>query len=147
MAADGQVAKGRVQRVAGPPAAMQQLKDQIVLVPFADRPQHGGQPVAQGPEPAELVQPGSEIAMPGDQPGGSRRGADSRLGLLADCGRIAGLAAASSHRVPFVVASARDSILKAIFQVFAHSARLTSVHMPGGDRLRVTGRGLRHESG
>ena len=34
-----------------------------------------------------------------------------------------------------MVASACGSILKRIFQVFAYSARLTSVHMPGGDRL------------
>src|SRR5262252_556358 len=33
---DGQVAKCRVQWVADPSAAMQQLKDKIVLVPFAD---------------------------------------------------------------------------------------------------------------
>jgi hypothetical protein len=35
---DGQVAQCRVQRVADPPAAMQQLKDKIVLVPLADGP-------------------------------------------------------------------------------------------------------------
>jgi hypothetical protein len=33
------------------------------------------------------------------------------------------------------VASACGSTLKRIFQVFAHSARLTLLHMPGGNRL------------
>ena len=33
---DGQVAERRVQRVADPPAAVQQLKGKIVLVPFAE---------------------------------------------------------------------------------------------------------------
>jgi hypothetical protein len=89
-----------VQRVADPPAAMQQLNDQIVLVPFADWPQHGGQPVAQSPEPAELIEPSREIAVPSDQPGGSERGTGSRLGLLACCWRIVCLAAACSHQVP-----------------------------------------------
>jgi hypothetical protein len=77
---------------------MQQLNGKVVLVPFADWPQHGGQPVAQSTEPAEPVDPGSEIAVPSDQPGGGERGTDSRLGLLADCWRIVGLAAACSHR-------------------------------------------------
>src|SRR5258708_5286284 len=80
---DRQVAKCRVQRVADPSAAMQQLKGKIVLVPLADWPQHGGQPVAQSPEPAEPGEPSPEIAMPRDQPGGSAPGADSRLGPLA----------------------------------------------------------------
>jgi hypothetical protein len=97
---DGQVAKRWMQRVANPSAAMQQLKDKIVLVPFADWPQHGGQPVAQSPEPAKPVEPGSEVAMPSDQPGGGGRGAGNRLGLLTDCRRIVGLAAASSHQIP-----------------------------------------------
>src|SRR5229473_6847514 len=79
---------------------MQQLNDKIVPVPFADWPQHGGQPVAQSSEPAKPVEPSREIAMPNDQPGGSERGADSRLSLLAACWRIVGLAAASSHQVP-----------------------------------------------
>jgi hypothetical protein len=77
---------------------MQQLNGKVVLVPFADRPQHGGQPVTQSTEPAELVNPGSEIAVPGGQPGGSERGTDSQSGPLADCWRIIGLAAACSHR-------------------------------------------------
>jgi len=51
--------------------AMQQLQDRIVLVPFADWPQHAGQPVARRPEPAEPVDPRREIAMPGDPRGGS----------------------------------------------------------------------------
>jgi hypothetical protein len=89
-----------VQRVADPSAAMQQLKDKIVLVPFADWPQHAGQPVAQSSEPAEPVEPRRKIAMPSDPPGGSERGTDSRLDLLASCWRIAGLAAACSHQVP-----------------------------------------------
>jgi hypothetical protein len=112
---------------------MQQLNGKVVLVPFADWPQHGGQPVAQSTEPAEPVEPGSEIAVPGGQPGGSERGTDSRLGLLADCWRIAGLAATCSHRF-LRVASACGSILKRIFQVIAHSARLTLLHVPGGNR-------------
>ena len=33
-----------------------------------------------------------------------------------------------------MVASACGSILKRIFQLFAHAARLTSLHMPGGYR-------------
>src|SRR5216683_1097492 len=97
---DGQVAECWVQRVADPSAAMQQLKGKIVLVPFADWPEYGGQPVAQSPEPAKLVEPGSEVAMPSDQPGGSERGADSRPGRLAGCWRIVGLVAAGSHEVP-----------------------------------------------
>src|SRR5208282_5278470 len=97
---DGQVAKCGVQRVADPSAAMQQLKDQIVLVPFADGPQRGGQLVAQSSEPAEPVDPSHEIAVPGDQAGGSERGADSRPGLLPGCWRIVGLVAAWSHEVP-----------------------------------------------
>jgi hypothetical protein len=79
---------------------MQQLKDKIVLVPFAGWPQHGGQLVAQSPEPAEPVEPGHEIAVPGDQPAGSERGADSRLGFLAGFWRIVGLVAAWWHEVP-----------------------------------------------
>ena len=35
---DGQIAKRWVQRVADPPAPMQQLKDKIVLVPFVGWP-------------------------------------------------------------------------------------------------------------
>src|SRR5262249_22738749 len=54
---DRQVAKCRVQRVADPSAAMQQLKGKIVLVPLADWPQQGGQPVAESPEPAKPVEP------------------------------------------------------------------------------------------
>src|SRR5215469_18031374 len=87
---NGQVAQCWVQRVADPPAAMQQLKDKIVLVPFAEWPQRSGQPVAPSPEPAKLVKPSREIAMPTGQPGGSGRGADRRPGLLADCWRIVG---------------------------------------------------------
>jgi hypothetical protein len=79
---------------------MQQLKDKIVLVPFPDWPQHGGQLVAQSSEPPEPVEPSHEIAMPRHQPGGSARGTDSRLGLLAGCGRFAGLAAACLHQIP-----------------------------------------------
>jgi hypothetical protein len=97
---DGQVAERWMQRVANPSTAVQQLKDKIVLVPFTDWPQHGGQPVAQSPEPAKPVEPASEVAMPSDQPGRSGRGAESRPGLLAGCSRIAGLAAACSHQVP-----------------------------------------------
>ena len=74
-----------MQRVADPPAAMQQLNDKIVLVPFAERHQHAGQPVAQNPEPAEPVQPSRQIAMPSDQPDRRERGLNSRLGLLAGC--------------------------------------------------------------
>jgi hypothetical protein len=33
------------------------------------------------------------------------------------------------------VASSGGSILERIFQVFAHSARLTLLHLPGGNRL------------
>jgi hypothetical protein len=87
-------------RVASPSATMQQLKNQIVLMPFADWPQRAGQPVAQRPEPAEPVKRSHEIAVPGDQPGGSERGAAIWPGLLAGRGRIAGLVAASSHEVP-----------------------------------------------
>ena len=76
---------------------MQQLKDKIVLVPFADWAQHGGQLVVQGAQPAEPVDPGHEIAVPGDQPGVGERGAGSRLGFLSGCWRIVGLAAARSH--------------------------------------------------
>jgi hypothetical protein len=97
---NGQIAKSWVQRVADPSAAMQQLKENIVLVPFAEWPQHPGQPVAQSPEPAEPVEPSREIAMPSDPPGGCERGTDSPLGLPAGCGRIAGLAAGCSHQVP-----------------------------------------------
>src|SRR5712692_2370387 len=79
---------------------MQQLKDKIVLVPFADRPQHGGQPVVQDAEPAEPVEPSHEIAVPADPPGSGERGAGSRLGLLGDCWRIVGLAAACLHKFP-----------------------------------------------
>ena len=61
-------------RVAGPSAAMQQLKNQVVLMPFTDWLQRTGQPVAQRPEPAEPVERSHEIAVPGDQPGGSGRG-------------------------------------------------------------------------
>src|SRR5215831_21146836 len=43
---NGQIAKCWVQRVADPSAAMQQLKEKLVLVPFAEWPQHSGQPVA-----------------------------------------------------------------------------------------------------
>jgi len=82
---DGQVAKRWMQRVADPSAAMQQFKDKIVLVPFADWPQHGGQPVAQSPEPAEPVEPSRQIAMPSDPPDRRERGTNSRLGLLAGC--------------------------------------------------------------
>ena len=91
---DGQVAQGRVQRVPDPPAAVQQLNDQVVLMPFAQWHQHPGQPVAQGPEPAEPVEPGGEVAVPVDQPGGRGRGTGSLPGLLARCWRIAGLVAA-----------------------------------------------------
>jgi hypothetical protein len=62
--ATGQIANCRVQWVADPSAAMQQLNGKVVLVPFADWPQHSGQPVAQSTEPAEPVDPGSEIARP-----------------------------------------------------------------------------------
>src|SRR5487761_304812 len=79
---------------------MQQLNDKIVLMPFADGPQHGGQPVAQSSEPSEPVEPSHEIAVPSVQPDGSERGADSGLGLLAGCWRIVGLVAACSHQVP-----------------------------------------------
>src|SRR5207248_4269804 len=96
----GQVAKCWVQRVADPPAAMQQLKGKVILVPFADGPQHTGQPVAQSSEPAEPVEPSRQIVMPTDPPGRRERGTDSRLGLLAGCRRIVGLAAACSHQVP-----------------------------------------------
>jgi hypothetical protein len=77
---------------------MQQLNGKVVLMPFADWPQHGGQPVTQSTEPAEPVHPGSEIAVPSDQPGGGGGGIDRRRGLLADRWRIVGLAAACSHR-------------------------------------------------
>ena len=85
------IAQGRVQRVAGPPATMHQLKDEIVLVPFADWPQHAGQPVAHRGEPADPVHlgPGTNIAMPVSQPAGGSPGTGSGLGLLASCGRIA----------------------------------------------------------
>src|SRR6266851_3183790 len=79
---------------------MQQLNDKIALVPFADWPQHGGQLVVQGAEPAEPVEPSHEIAVPGDQPGGGEQGASSRPGLLGGYWRIVGLAAACSHKVP-----------------------------------------------
>jgi hypothetical protein len=79
---------------------MQQLKDMIGLVPFSDWPQHSGQPIAQRSEPPKLVEPGRELAMPIGQRGSRGRGADGRLGLLADCCRIVGLAAACSHQVP-----------------------------------------------
>src|SRR5215472_5530241 len=79
---------------------MQQLKEKLVLVPFAEWPQHSGQPVAQSPEPAEPVEPSREIAMPGDPPGGSGRGTGSPPGLPVGYWRIAGLAAACSHQVP-----------------------------------------------
>ena len=71
---DGQVAKCRVQWVADPSAAMQQLNGKVVLMPFADWPQHGGQPVAQSTEPAEPVDPGSEIAVPSRPTGWQRTG-------------------------------------------------------------------------
>src|SRR5215472_10500441 len=79
---------------------MQQLKEKLVLVPFAEWPQHSGQPVAQSPEPAEPVEPSREIAMPRDPPGGSDLGTGSPLGLLVGCWLIAGLAAACLHQVP-----------------------------------------------
>ena len=142
---DGQVAKCWVQRVADPSAAMQQLKDKIVLVPFADWPQHGGQPVAQSSEPAKPVDPSREITMPSDQPGGSERGADRQARparrLLANRRPGRCLFASGSS----MVASACGSILKRIFQLFAHAARLTSLHMPGGwGSPSITGRRHRH---
>ena len=78
-----------MQRVADPPAAMQDLDDGIVLVSFADRHQHGGQPFAQVAQPAEPVEPGHELAMPVSQPG-----------LVAGGWRIVGPVAACSHEVP-----------------------------------------------
>jgi hypothetical protein len=89
-----------VYRVADPPAAVHQFKDEIALVTFADWRQHGGQLVAQSPEPAEPVDPVDEIAVPGNQPGASGRGAGSRPGRLAGCRRIVGPLAAWSHEVP-----------------------------------------------
>jgi hypothetical protein len=73
---------------------MQQFEDKVVLVPFADWPQYGGQPVVQGAEPAEPVDPSHEIAMPGNQPGAGEAGASGRVSLMRDCWRIVGLAAA-----------------------------------------------------
>src|SRR5215831_17996105 len=78
---------------------MQQLEEKLVLVPFAEWPQHSGQPVAQSPEPAEPVEPSREIAVPSDPPGGCERGTGRPLGWLAGCWRIAGLAAACSHQL------------------------------------------------
>ena len=65
---------------------MQQLKDQIVLVPFAEWPQHSGQPVVQGAEPAELVEPSQQIAVPADQRTRGARGpvAGLAFGVAAD---------------------------------------------------------------
>ena len=97
---NGQIAQCWVQRVADPSAAVQQLKKKLVLVPFAEWPQRSGQPVAQSPEPAEPVEPGREIAVPSDPPGGCELGTGSRLGLPAGCWWIVGLAAACSHQVP-----------------------------------------------
>jgi hypothetical protein len=79
---------------------MQQLKDKIVLMSFADWHQHGGQPVAQSPEPAEPVEPSHGIAVPSNQPRGSEWGAAGRRSILADFWWIVGLAAACSHEVP-----------------------------------------------
>src|SRR6267378_5420718 len=86
--------------MADPSAAMQQLKGKIVLVSLADWPQHRGQLVVQGAEPAELVDPSHEIAVPGDQPVAGGRGASSRVSLLGGCWRIVGLAAGGWHEVP-----------------------------------------------
>src|SRR5262249_49451337 len=83
-----------------PPAAMQQLKDKLVLVPFTEWSQHTSQPVAQSPEPAEPVEPSREIPMPSYPPRGCERGTSSPLGLPTGCWRIVGLAAACSHQIP-----------------------------------------------
>ena len=68
---DGQVGQGGVDRVPGPPAAVHQFHQELVLVPFAQRHQRGGQLVAQLPEPAELVDLGYRVAVPADQERGT----------------------------------------------------------------------------
>jgi len=61
---DGQVAQCWVQGVADPSAAMQQLKDKIVLVAVpGTAPSTAVQLVAQSSEPPEPVEPSHEIVM------------------------------------------------------------------------------------
>src|ERR1700736_1979111 len=115
---------------------MEQLKDKTVLVPFADWPQHGGQPVVQRAEPAELVEPSHEIAVPGNEPGVGERGASSRVSLLGGCWRIVGLVAACWHKVPpwgvRLWLDSDENLL--VLRSFCLS--VISLQMPRGNRLR-----------
>ena len=53
-----------MQRVTEPPAAVHQLEDRVALVPFAPRPEHGGQPVVQRADPAPAVDERDQVMMP-----------------------------------------------------------------------------------
>src|SRR5260370_22064326 len=108
--------------MAEPATAVHQLEEEVALVPFANWREPGGELVVEGAEPAEPVDPGQEVAVPGDQPRGSAGRVGSRLGLLAGRRRIVGLAAACLHPVPpRGVGCGR--VPKRAFPLFAHCAR------------------------
>ena len=88
---DRKVAQGRVQRMAEPPAAVHQLEDRVVLVPFAPRREHGGQLVVQRADPAPAVDQPDQVVMPVLHPGQRRCRPGERGGLGAWC-RAVGLA-------------------------------------------------------
>ena len=72
--ADRQVRQCRVQRVPGPPAAVQQLDGDVAAEAVVDGLHDGRHVVVEGLQPRPLAHHGEELLMPGGQSGRSRKG-------------------------------------------------------------------------